>query len=70
MDERVADRARKGRDEDFALRRVLEVPREAREEDARVGADAGFDVGLGLAEHAQEVVVQDPVVQLGTPAEP
>jgi len=64
MHERVPEGARKSRDEDLALGGRLEVARQAREEDARVGADARLDVGLRLAEDAQEVVVEDAVVEL------
>lgn len=64
MYKRISERARKRGDEHFALRRGLEVAREAREEDAGVGADTGFDVGLRLGEDAEEVVVEDAVVEL------
>ena len=64
MHERVPEGARKSRDEDLALGGRLEVARQAREEDARVGADARLDVGLRLAEDAQEVVIEDAVVEL------
>lgn len=64
MDERISERPREGGDQDFAVGGGLQMARKAAEEDAGVGADAGFGVGLGLGEVAEEIVVQNSVVEL------
>lgn len=64
MDKGISQCASEGRDEDLAIRGGLEEAGEPAEEDARVGSNAGFEIGLGLGEVAEEVVVENAVVEL------
>lgn len=51
-------------DEHFALGIVSEVGSQTTDEDACVGADGGFRIGLEPGEVAEEVVVQDTLSEL------
>jgi hypothetical protein len=64
MHERVPQGPRKSRNENLPLRGGGEVFGETGEEDARVSADAGFGVGLCFGKVAEEIVIEEPVVEL------
>lgn len=61
----VFQRFRKRHDQHFAFRVVPKIRPEAADEDAGVGADGGFGVGLEAGEVSEEVVVEDALGELG-----
>ena len=58
VDEGISQAAREGRHEDLAAGLRREVLGQPAEQDAGVGADAGFGVDLSLSEVAQQLIVQ------------
>lgn len=64
MYEWVLQRTREGRDKDLLFGVGPEDGGEAAEEDAGIGSDGRLSICLGLSEEAEEVVVEDTVVEL------
>lgn len=65
MHELVLQRLCERHDEHFAFRVVSEIGTQAADEDAGVGADGGFGIGLEACEVPEEVIVEDALGELG-----
>ena len=65
MNETILQTPRKGRYENLSFRVGSQVFGQTTEEDAGVGSDGGFRVGLHLCEETEQVVVEEAVGELG-----